>query len=198
MYQPMTITAYTDEDFNVEAGDPFVVWINPASYSHDYPVEYTIRQVQGGGGPSPDFSRIGQDKVSFDLIFDGTGVVPPPTGQSLPADGVAGLVAQLQTLIASYNGSIHRPNFVKLSWGRLDFQCVLESMNVKYTLFKPDGTALRATATLSFLGFMSEQQLAKIENKQSPDLTHTVTVQAGDTLPALCYKIYGSSIFYTQ
>jgi phage tail protein X len=194
----MTITAYTDQDFQSQAGSPFVVWINPASYSHDYPIEYTARQAQGSGGPSPAFSQIGQDKVAFELIFDGTGVVPPPSGQTMPSNGVAGLVGQLQALIASYNGSIHRPNFVKLSWSQLDFQCVLESMNVKYTLFKPDGTPLRATVALSFLGFMSEDQIAKVENKLSPDLTHTVTVRTGDTLPALCYQIYGSSTYYSQ
>jgi hypothetical protein len=197
-YQALTITAYEDESFYKTVGKPFQAWINPASYVHDYSISHTQRQAQGSGLASPGFDRIGQDHMSFELVLDGTGVVPPPTGQTLPSNGVAGLIEQLKTLIASYNGKIHRANFVRLSWGELDFQCVLESMNVTYTLFKPDGTPLRAKLALKFLGFTSEARIAKAENKSSPDLTHLVTVVAGDTLPALCHRIYGSSVHYPK
>ena len=196
-YQAMVFTAYSDENFQTVVGK-FSAWINPASYSHEYSIGYTERQAQGSGLASPGFNQVGQDHVSFELVFDGTGVVPPPNGQAMPSNGVAGLVDQLKALIARYNGKIHRPNFVVLSWGELDFQCVLESLGVSYTLFKPDGTPLRAKLALKFLGFMSEQRIAKVENKSSPDLTHRVTVLAGDTLPAMCHRIYGTSIYYAQ
>jgi nucleoid-associated protein YgaU len=75
---------------------------------------------------------------------------------------------------------------------------VLESLNVSYTLFKADGTPLRAKLALKFLGFTSEARIAREENKSSPDLTHLVTVVAGDTLPALCHRIYGSSVYYLK
>ena len=32
----------------------------------------------------------------------------------------------------------------------------------------------------------------------SPPITHNVTVVSGDTLPALCHKIYGDSGYYTK
>jgi nucleoid-associated protein YgaU len=197
--EPMVVTAYEDANFNSRTGDPFTVWINPASYNHTYSIAYRDRQAQGSPGPSAEFSKVGQDTVAFDLVFDTTGVVPPPKpGAALPADGAAGLVDQFSALVAKVNGSIHRPNFVKLAWAQLQFQCVLQSMSVAYTLFKPDGTPLRATVSVTFLGFQSEQQLARAANKSSPDLTHVVTVQAGDTLPALCYRIYGSGAHYPK
>jgi nucleoid-associated protein YgaU len=34
--------------------------------------------------------------------------------------------------------------------------------------------------------------------KSSPDLSHLVTVKAGDTLPLLCCNIYGSSVYYLE
>lgn len=32
----------------------------------------------------------------------------------------------------------------------------------------------------------------------SPPMTHIVTVRAGDTLPALCHRIYGDSGYYVK
>ncbi|HYD32312.1 MAG TPA: hypothetical protein VEB64_15830 [Azospirillaceae bacterium] len=198
--EKMIITAYSDQNFKVQVGTSYTVWINPASYTYKYAIYYNDRQAQGSSGPSPDFNRIGPDSVSFDLVFDATGVVPSPiTGTpDAPADGVAGLIDRFKALVLKLNGNIHSPNFVMLSWAQLQFACRLQSMDIAYTLFKPDGTPLRARMSVSFLGFTSEQQLAKKANKLSPDLTHIVTVVAGDSLPTLCQKIYGSSLYYLR
>ncbi|MQP66372.1 LysM peptidoglycan-binding domain-containing protein [Niveispirillum sp. SYP-B3756] len=198
--QKMTITAYSNADFTSPVGTPFTVWINPASYTYNYKIKYNNRQAQGSNGPSPDFNRIGADCVSFDLMFDTTGIIPSPVpGKSnAPTDGVAGLIEDFKALVLDMNGKIHSPNYVKLSWAQLQFQCRMESLSIVYTLFKPDGTPIRAKASVTFLGFTSNQELAKEANKNSPDLTHAVTVAAGDTLPALCHRIYGSSLYYLR
>ena len=39
---------------------------------------------------------------------------------------------------------------------------------------------------------------AKQDNKNSPDLTHLREVVEGDTLPMMCYKIYGDCKYYLQ
>lgn len=193
----LTITAYSDPGFTSQVGQPFGVWINPSSYSRKTNVRYNDRQAQGSAGPSPEFNRVAAEEVSFELIFDATGVIPAPSGQSY-ANGVADAINQLTTLTATLNGSIHSPNFLVLSWGQLQFQCVLTSLSVNYTLFKPDGTPLRAKVNVSFQSFTSESQLAKEANKTSPDLTHVVTFTRGDTLPLLCYRIYGDSRYYPE
>lgn len=195
--EKMVITAFSDPDFHEEVGSPFTVWINPASYSHDYTIEYADRQAPGSNGPSPEFNKVGQECISFDLVFDATGVIPPPIpGTPIPSDGVAGLIRTFVDLVATVNGSIHRPNFVKLSWAQLQFQCVLSKLNITYSLFKANGTPIRAKAQVTFQSYTSETQLAAEANLTSPDLTHLVTVVAGDTLPALCHRIYGSSLHY--
>jgi hypothetical protein len=195
----MVVTAFSDANYTTQTGKPFTVWINPASYTHDFTVTYADRQAPGSNGPSPEFNRVGQESIAFDLIFDTTGVIPPPIpGTPLPADGVAGLIDAFKTLVVTVNGVIHRPNFIKLSWAQLQFQCVLTKLNVTYTLFKPNGTPLRAKVSVTFLSFASEDQLAKEAKLESPDMTHLVTVLAGDTLPALCHRIYGSSGYYLK
>lgn len=195
----MVITAYSDAEYNNQTGQPFTVWINPATYTHDYTITYADRQAPGSPAPSPEFNRVGQESVSFDLIFDTTGVIPPPIpGTPLPSDGVAGLIDTFIALVATVNGVIHRPNYVKLSWAQLQFQCVLTKLNVSYSLFKPNGTPIRAKVSVTFLSFASEKQLAAEANLMSPDLTHLVTIAAGDTLPALCHRIYGTSTYYLK
>jgi len=198
--EKMVITAYSDQNFNSRVGSPFTVWINPGSYVYRYKILYNNRQAQGSNGPSPDFNRMGCDSVSFDLTFDATGVVPSPlAGQpDAPSDGVVGQIAQFQGLVMNMNGRIHSPNFVKLSWAQLQFNCRMESLSITYSLFRPDGTPIRAKASVTFIGFTSETQLAKEANKSSPDLTHLVTVVAGDTLPLMCHRIYGSSLYYLE
>ncbi|AJP72403.1 CIS tube protein [Sphingomonas hengshuiensis] len=195
----MVITAFSDAQYNSQTGDPFTVWINPESYTHDFTIRYSDRQAQGSNGPSPEYNRVGQESISFDLIFDATGVVPPPIpGVSLPADGVAGLVDGFVKLTATVNGVIHRPNYLKLSWAQLQFQCVLSKLKIAYTLFKPNGTPIRAKVSTTFLSFASEKQLAAEANMASPDMSHLITVKAGDTLPDLCHRIYGSSTYYLR
>lgn len=198
--EKMQIQAYSDEQFTTEVDPPFTVWINPASYSYKYKVCYNNRQAQGSNGTSPDFNRIAVDTVTFDLVFDGTGVVPSPN-PSLPvasSNGIADQVAAFQKLVFGYDGNIHSPNFLWLSWGTFQFQCRLQSLGLSYTLFMPDGTPLRAKASCTFLGFTSEKMLAKEANNASPDLSHLVTVHMGETLPNLCYRIYGTSIPYLR
>jgi hypothetical protein len=196
----MTITAFSDPGFTSKVGganNPFTVWINPASYTRKAQIKYNDRQAQGSNGGSPEFNRVAAEDVSFELIFDATGVIPPGKGQSY-TNGVADGIAQFIALTATLNGTIHAPNFLILAWAQLQFQCVLTSMSTSYTLFKPDGTPLRAKMSVQFQNYNSETQLAKKAKKNSPDLTHLVTVLAGDTLPALCHRIYGDSGYYAK
>jgi hypothetical protein len=197
----MTITAYTDTGFTKKlAGtlNPFTVWINPASYSRKTAIRYNDRQAQGSPGPSPEFNRIADEDVSFELIFDATGVIPPPGNKKSYSNGVADGIKQFTTLTATVNGAIHSPNYLILAWAQLQFQCVLVSMSTNYTLFMPDGTPLRAKVAVTFKSYASEAALAKKAYKRSPDVTHLVTVEAGDTLPLLCHRIYGDSRYYAK
>lgn len=195
--EKMLVKAYTDSGFHQEAGS-FQVWINPAQYSRDYRVCYNDRQAQGSPGGSPDFDRIPADTVKLELVFDGTGVVPGPTPGIPRIDGVAAQVDAFRKLVFGYDGKIHSPRFLQLVWGTLLFRCRLKDLSVSYTLFKPDGTPLRAKASATFLGYTDPVELAKLARKSSPDLTHVRTVREGDTLPLLCWEVYGSSAWYPR
>ncbi|HEY0406172.1 MAG TPA: hypothetical protein VGC89_10615 [Pyrinomonadaceae bacterium] len=202
--EKMTITAYEDSKFKKKVSsvplNPMQVFINPDKYTHSYNIDYKNRQAQGSNGPSPIFNKYMSDTVNFELVFDGTGVVPNAIPGTPPQSGdtVEKQIGNLRSLVFTFNGNIHRPNFLALTWGTLLFKCVLKTLNLNYTLFMPDGKPLRARATAHFLGFNDEVELALQAQKTSPDLTHIRMVKAGDTLPLMCFDIYGSSLYYTQ
>jgi hypothetical protein len=197
--EKMKISSYAKSDLS---GVPksFTVFINPEKYSHSYKICYNDVQAQGSSGGSPEFNKIFADTVKFELVFDGTGVVPAalPGIGIFTEDGITKMIADFKNVVFDYDGSIHSPRYLKLSWGTLLFSCRLTALDISYTLFKPDGTPLRARANATFLGYTDEDELAKLANKSSPDLTHVVTVKAGETLPLLCHRIYGSSTHYRK
>lgn len=192
MLKKLTITAYKDPGYSQQAGDPYEVSINPEKYEHSYSIEYNKADGAGSPGSSPKFEKVAAEKVKFQLIFDATGVVDGAS-TDLPSE-----IQKFKGLVYDYDGSIHSPYFVELSWGTALFKGRLTSMQINYTLFKPDGTPLRAEVNTDFEEYIDARTIARIADKQSPDLTHIRQVKDGDTLPLLCYDIYGDSSLYIQ
>lgn len=194
--EKLSMVGYSDKEFASLVGS-YDVLINPDTYTHSYKIEYHDRTAQGMNGTLTAFNRMGEETVAFKILFDGTGVVP-----GAPADGdsssIKTQVDKFRLLVFDYKGNHHRPNFVKLKWGTLRFKCQLKTLNLKYTLFSPDGAPVRAEADVLFAGYNSAKALKKEANKSSPDMSHLVSVKAGDTLPLLCYRIYGTSVPYAQ
>ncbi|MEM1205431.1 MAG: hypothetical protein AAGN66_19535 [Acidobacteriota bacterium] len=197
--EKMQILAFRKNDFTQKIGE-FSVYINPEKYTRKYEILYSDVQAQGSSSGTPEFNRAQSDRVTFELVFDGTGVVPSPRpgAGAQGGDGIADQVDEFLNLVFTYNGSIHSPNYLQLSWGTLVFDCRLTHLDITYTLFKPDGTPLRARANATFVEFTNKLELAKEENNTSPDLSHVITVKGGDTLPLLCFDVYGISDYYPQ
>ncbi len=195
----LNLMAYRDKTFKTKIGEQQVP-INPESYSQNYQILYNKKQAQGSSGGSPDYNQTPSQSVKFELVFDGTGVIPTSIPGVVPftEDGIAAQLKSFLNLVFTFNGDIHSPNYLILSWATLIFRCRLETLDMKYTLFKPDGTPLRARANCNFVSYVDETTLALTSKKKSPDLSRAVTVKAGDTLPLLCYSIYGSSVYYLE
>jgi nucleoid-associated protein YgaU len=75
---------------------------------------------------------------------------------------------------------------------------VCSSLNITYKLFNPNGTPIRALAKVTIREMTPEEQRVATERRSSPDLTHYRRVKKGDTLPLMCYRIYGHSKYYLQ
>lgn len=186
----LQIIAYKDDHFQ-EKGETIAVPVNPGKYNRSIRVEYNEEQEQGTQGNNPPFSRTPPEEIQFEFLFDGTGVVPG-------SNDIQKQIEQFKQTVYRVEGDIHRPNFLKLIWGDLSFNCVLKDLKINFTLFKPDGTPLRAMLNATFMQVVEEERRSAEQGNNSPDLTHVRYVKEGDTLPLLAYRIYGDSSLYLQ
>lgn len=190
----LKITGYTDEEFqNALGGKPYSVMINPESIKWQRNIEYNEQQSPDSSSPSQRYKSTPCDQLSFDIVIDCTGVVDSNRTE------MAKEIEALEKIIFTYNGKIHRPNFVKIQWGKnITFKSVLKSFDTTYTLFKPDGSPLRAKLSLSFGKYVSASTVKKQDMEESPDVSHIVDVIEGETLPQLCGKIWSDQSYYIQ
>lgn len=196
-------------------GNTIELMLNPSEYEHSASISYTggysgrgdkkgqcSKTPLGQLSPPTRFVSVDAEKVSFNAVIDGTGVVElPGSGAGYP--DVNTQINDLKKVAYQFDGENHEPPVVRLSWGKLDLSGVnitgkyfygrLTSLNVKYTLFKPSGEPLRAKVSMGFVSFMTLEESALRKNQSSPDLSHLVEVRAGDTLPLLCQRIYKDS-----
>ncbi len=190
----MNIVAYSDDKFSKKASaGNYVFMLNPESLKWDRSIEYNDQQVIDANKGSSKYKATPGEKLSFDVVIDCTGVVDS-TRVDLPAE-----IKQLKKVVYDFNGTIHRPNYVSINWGNsMAFEGVLTSFSTSYSLFKPDGTPLRAKISLGFSSYTDPVTAAKEAAKSSPDLTHHIDVVAGDTLPLLSERVFNSSEYFLQ
>ena len=186
-------------------GNKFEALINPESLEHSFGIRYSDKSATPINGNSEEKKYAGYEPetVSFSLVFDGTGVVPPanPSLSSMlvaEPTPVATLLKKLKSICYTYQGENHEPNVVQLVWGKnfTKFYARVQDWNVNYTLFKPTGDPLRAKMKLKFVRYQTNEENAAESNNSSPDLTHAVIVKEGDTLPLLCDRIYRDGGLY--
>ena len=122
---------------------------------------------QGGGSQQPmtlEFTGAEGRTMTVEFLFDGY------EKQGRTVD-VAGMVGKLQTLASVIDPTEkdekkRRPHQCIVSWGGAklpNFECVIESLSVKYTMFSSDGEPLRATCTVKL---KEAQAVDKSEGKK--------------------------------
>jgi Contractile injection system tube protein/LysM domain len=175
-------------------GEPITCLFNPKEYSISKSSSWQKKQnsssipnLQYGGGEPR--------KLSLDLFFDATDEV----------DGdVRGITEKLFALLEANQKfkqeKKKRPPTVEFHWGRTwTFPAVIESLSVQYSLFRPDGTPVRAMAKLALTQVekaVDKPSAGGSKKGQNPttrglaDLRSHV-VRDGDTLPSIAFASYG-------
>lgn len=178
----LIIKAYKDNSFGSQVGS-YTAMINPESYTQSFNVSYNEEQAPGTPEATLKYDKSTPTTIKFDLVFDATGVV------NTSVSDVGSEIQKFRKVVYDYNGSIHSPNFLKLTWGNaLVYECILTSMTVNYTLFNSDGVPLRAKVTVNFKEYVTP---TKPTEDSSPDMTHVKTVVSGDLLPSMTFSVYG-------
>lgn len=187
----MKIVAYKDPDFSSQLGE-YNLLVNPENYKVKNEQQYSVQETtNGSSAQTVKYKGGGTGLFELMLFFDGSGV--------LTKKKVDDQIKEVKDLIYKYNGDIHEPNYLKVYWGTQSlFQGRLKSWNINYTMLDMDGTPLRAEVTVVIMASISAKKKALEEKKNSADLTHVRTVLDGDTLPVMCYRIYGDSSYYIK
>lgn len=161
----------------------------------------------------PEFTGAEPRSMTVEVFLDATEKSteesPAPSKKALPGERIIGstyegaagtnrLLMDIETLFSCCrplkatleDGNVPSPPFVLFSWGHVTLHAFVKQVSVKYTLFKPDGTPIRATASLALQEI--PQKLAKqnpTSGVLSPLRSHTVV--AGDSLASIAFAEYG-------
>ncbi len=198
--EKMLILAFSDSEKAENGGvndadDSFEALINPESYTLAYKLKFSQGgQGQGTSGAQLKYEYTEPEEITFDFLFDNTGII-----DGKPRANISDDLKKFKEVLIAYKGDSHEPRHFKLVWGENSiFKGRVTELSIVHKMFKSDGTPIRAIATVKFKSSIEEQKRAARENRSSPDLTHSRTVKAGDTLPLMCYSIYGDPIYYLQ
>ncbi|MEC4004870.1 hypothetical protein OX283_009405 [Flavobacterium sp. SUN052] len=196
------------------------VQLNPEKYSIKQNVIFCEGQPIGASNNDLKFNKIEGEEVSFEFLFDSTGVVPP--GKIKSGRGTMSFLEQssgslngpvnanstdqsksveeeleaFKNLLMGYNGETHETSYLQIIWGGYILKCRLKSIEIDYTLFRKDGRPTRAKAKCVFKGTSSYKLMLASQKKSSPDLTHERTFNMNDKLTLMAETIYENSNFY--
>jgi len=162
---------------------------NPKEYSISKSATWTAARVVDKAVTMPQFGGGGPAKLTVEVFLDAT----EPTRR--PASLRAALTKLFDCcgpLMDTVTKNVPSPPFVIFGWGTtMSFPAILTAVTVKYTMFRPDGTPVRASATLTLEEIPSNK---KFQNPTSGalDSPRTHTVVDGDSLASIAYSEYGA------
>ncbi|MBI1919795.1 MAG: hypothetical protein HYS23_01815 [Geobacter sp.] len=189
--EKLLILAFQEPDYSGSPCAKFEAYLNPNEITLSYEMEYDNAQGAGTTNSRMNFKKAKPGDMSLSFFIDGTGA------NGRKAD-VQQKIEEFQN-VTGYDGSIHRPNYLKVLWGTLQVKrCVLKSASIAYKMFKPSGIPLRAVITANFTDNSDDQTRQAMAQDESPDLTHMRVARAADNLPLMCNEIYGDPGYYVQ
>lgn len=139
-----SIISYSDAECISEI-DRMDLSNKPQKLSINGQINYSISSPMGIPVRDFNYSYSVPRSLSFELLFDGTGVV----------DGIKESVTEkcikLQEIAHKYNEEINSPNYLRIIWGEFDFKGRLTNLSFDYVMFYKSGKTARAIAYLSLL-----------------------------------------------
>jgi hypothetical protein len=130
---------------SLDGGPSIEAQFNPKELQIDKTVPWQKHPKENANGLQLEFTGAEPRTMSLELLFDGFE----------NNSSVAGKIKDLETLATVRNpegdDEQRRPHHCVVVWGTVipnKFQCVIEQMSTKYTMFSKDGKPLRATVTL--------------------------------------------------
>jgi nucleoid-associated protein YgaU len=176
------------------------VQFNPTELSLEKAAQIAEVNIPGLDSPVLQFVRGQSEKLTLELFFDTT-----DHGMGQHATSVTTLTDQIYQLV-KIEPDRHAPPVCAFVWNhkfpgsdvsesignqkRNDFQCVVDSVRQKFTLFSPEGVPLRATLTVTLREYKTLDEQFDQLNLNSPDRTVSYIIERGDTLSSIAGSHY--------
>lgn len=164
---------------NLDTEKDFEVLFNPKEYVLEKKTPWTEVNVFGLDSPPVQFTMGNRERLSMELFFD----------TSEEKTDVREYTEKIKELMV-VNAQEHRPPLLRFSWGALSFDCVLEDLVQRFTLFSNDGTPLRAILKVVFKEYATASTQLSNTRRESADHTKRLTVREGETLAAVSAREY--------
>ena len=169
---------------------------NPKELSVEKSNQFAEVNIPGLPSPIFQFVRGNARSVTLDLFFDTyeegidvrlftdriTGWDAGSMFSKLPG-GAKGLM--------DIDSDLHAPPICLFIWGAFIFQCIIERVTKRFTMFLPEGIPVRATLSVTLKEYREVEVQVKEIAFQSADLTKRWVVKQGDSLWSIATKEYG-------
>jgi hypothetical protein len=153
---------------------------NPTEYQLQKGNNFAEIGIPGLESPPIQFVRGSAEKLSAELLVD--------TSDTLE-DVRVRYVDKLRNLM-KLNTELHAPPVLRFVWDRQVFVGVMESLNITYVLFTPEGVPLRAKLSVALKEYRPAAVQVKDPPTASPDFDKTWVVRRGDTLSGIAGAVY--------
>jgi hypothetical protein len=160
------------------------VIFNPTQYQVTESNQFAEVSIPGVSAPPLQFVRANARTLSMQLFFD---TYDPVLDNVKQGSDVRKYTKQIVELL-KVDSDNHAPPICQFSWAEFSFVGVLEKADQRFTLFKSDGTPLRATIDVSFKELGQKQAEKALF---SADFAKHYAVRRGDTLSSIAGTEYG-------
>lgn len=170
---------------------------NPKELSIEKSNQFAEVNIPGLSSPVFQFVRGNARKVTMDLFFDtyekGTDVrefTDRITGWD--AGSMLSKLPDEPKGLMDIDSELHAPPVCQFIWGKFLFQCIIEQITKKFTMFLPEGIPVRATLSVTLKEYRDVDIQIKETDKHSAGLTKTRVITRGESLWSIAAREYGT------
>jgi hypothetical protein len=195
----MLVKAFLVRKDNLLTVVPFM--FNPNELTVEKTNQYAEVNIPGLPSSVFQFVKGGARTLTMDLFFD---TYEEKVDVRVFTDRITGWDSGSLFKASPFKGlmdvdsDLHAPPICLFIWGSFVFQCVIERVAKKFTMFLPEGVPVRATLNVTLKECTDIETQLKETYFQSADITKLWRVKQGDTLWFIAAKEYGNPALWRR
>lgn len=168
---------------------------NPKELSVEKSNQFAEVNIPGLPSPIFQFVRGNARSVSMDLFFDTyeEGIDVRVFTDRITGWDAGSMFSKLPGAakgLMDIDSDLHAPPICLFIWGAFIFQCIIERVSKRFTMFLPEGIPVRATLSVTLKEYREVEVQVKEIALLSADLTKRWVVTQGDSLWSIAAKEY--------